>query len=58
MVLWGTCVAAMSSCQTKEHFLVGRFFLGCIEAGLFPGILFILTCWYKKDEMGECFVVC
>ena len=29
-----------------------RFFLGIIEAGFFPGVLYIMTCWYKKDEIG------
>lgn len=33
LVVWGVCVAAMSTAKTAKHFLVGRFFLGCIEAG-------------------------
>lgn len=33
LVVWGACVAAMSTAKTSKHFLVGRFFLGCIEAG-------------------------
>ena len=53
MAVWGVCVAAMSTCKTSKHFLIGRFFLGCIEAGLFPGALYLLTCWYKKEEVGE-----
>lgn len=51
--VWGTCVAAMSQCDTRAHLLVGRTFLGCIEAGLFPGALFLLTTWYKRSELGE-----
>jgi MFS family permease len=42
----------MSTSKTRGHFLVGRVFLGCIEAGLFPGALYLLTCWYKKAEVG------
>lgn len=53
MAVWGACVAAMSTCKTREHFLIGRFFLGCIEAGLFPGALYLLTSWYTKAEIGE-----
>jgi MFS family permease len=53
MAIWGACVAAMSTCKTREHFLIGRFFLGCIEAGLFPGALYLLTSWYTKAEIGE-----
>jgi MFS family permease len=52
MAVWGVCVAAMSQCKTREHLLIGRFFLGCIEAGLFPGALYLLTCWYTKGEIG------
>ncbi|KAL8376090.1 hypothetical protein RB595_007282 [Gaeumannomyces hyphopodioides] len=57
MGVWGACVAAMSTAGSRGHFLVGRFFLGCIEAGMYPGALFILTCWYKKDEVGKRFCV-
>lgn len=53
MVVWGTCVAAMSTADTVNKFYVARLFLGCIEAGLFPGALFLLTCWYKRAEIGK-----
>lgn len=33
--------------------LVGRVFLGTIEAGLYPGALFILSCYYTKKEVGK-----
>lgn len=29
-----------------------RFFLGLTEAGLFPGVQFYLSCWYKRGEFG------
>lgn len=29
-----------------------RFFLGLAEAGLFPGIGYFLSCWYRRDEFG------
>nr|POF23931.1 putative transporter [Quercus suber] len=29
-----------------------RWFLGMTEAGLFPGISYYLSCWYKRDEFG------
>lgn len=29
-----------------------RFFLGLTEAGLFPGVQFYLSCWYKRSEFG------
>ena len=32
--------------------MVARFFLGLTEAGLFPGINYYLSCWYKRSEFG------
>lgn len=29
-----------------------RFFLGVSEAGLFPGVAYYLSCWYKRGELG------
>ena len=32
--------------------MAARFFLGMAEAGLFPGINYYLSCWYKRNEFG------
>lgn len=32
--------------------ITARFFLGLTEAGLFPGVQFYLSCWYKRSEFG------
>ncbi|KAF8685035.1 MFS general substrate transporter [Rhizoctonia solani] len=32
--------------------LLTRFFLGFVEAAFFPGALFILSKWYKREELG------
>lgn len=53
VLVWGAVVAGMSASKNASAFLAGRFFLGCIEAGLFPGALYLLTCWYKKSEVGK-----
>lgn len=29
-----------------------RWFLGLAEAGLFPGVSYYLSCWYKRSELG------
>ena len=29
-----------------------RWFLGLTEAGLFPGVGYFLSCWYKRSEFG------
>ena len=30
-----------------------RFLLGLFESGLFPGLNFFLTGWYKRDELNK-----
>lgn len=32
--------------------MAARWFLGVCEAGLFPGINYYLSCWYRRDEFG------
>ena len=31
-------------------FLAARFFLGVAESGLFPGVVFYLSMWYRREE--------
>ena len=30
-----------------------RFFVGLAEGGLYPGLIFILGSWYRKDELAK-----
>ena len=32
--------------------MAARWFLGLAEAGLFPGVNYYLSCWYKREEFG------
>lgn len=32
--------------------MAARWFLGLTEAGLFPGVNYYLSCWYKRSEFG------
>lgn len=32
--------------------MAARWFLGVTEAGLFPGVNYYLSCWYKRKEFG------
>ncbi|KAF8269773.1 major facilitator superfamily domain-containing protein [Lactarius quietus] len=29
-----------------------RWMLGMMEAGMFPGVVYYLSCWYKRSELG------
>jgi MFS family permease len=55
MLVWGALSAAMASVPNYSSLLAFRFILGCIESGFFPGVLFLLSCWYKPAEIGKRF---
>ena len=52
MVLWGICMVCMGLTHNFQGMMAARFFLGMAEAGLFPGINYYLSCWYKRSEFG------
>jgi hypothetical protein len=52
MIVWGVLSALMSLSNNYATMLAFRFILGCIEAGFFPGVLYLLSCWYTSAELG------
>ncbi len=40
----------MGLVQNLAGFYVSRFFLGVAESGLFPGVVFYFSMWYKRRE--------
>lgn len=50
MLSWGIVSTLMGVCQTFGGFVAARFFLGVTESGLFPGVVFYLSMWYKRTE--------
>ncbi|KAF9884628.1 hypothetical protein FE257_001381 [Aspergillus nanangensis] len=52
MLLWGICMTCMGLVHNYGGLLTARWFLGLTEAGLFPGVGYFLSCWYKRDEFG------
>ncbi|KAG0639158.1 major facilitator superfamily domain-containing protein [Tuber brumale] len=52
MVLWGICMTFMGFCRNFSEMMAARWFLGLTEAGLFPGVNYYLSCWYKRREFG------
>ncbi|KAK5043574.1 hypothetical protein LTR84_011381 [Exophiala bonariae] len=49
---WGVIMALMGLVTNYSGLLACRFFLGLAEAGLFPGVNYYLSCWYKRSEIG------
>ncbi|KAJ9602428.1 hypothetical protein H2200_012970 [Cladophialophora chaetospira] len=52
MILWGICMTTMGLVHNFGGLMTARWFLGITEAGLFPGVNYYLSCWYKRSEFG------
>lgn len=52
MIAWGIVMTLMGIVQNFKGLFITRFFLGVCEAGLFPGIAYYLTHWYKRSELN------
>lgn len=52
IIAWGVIMTLMGVVSNYAGLLAARFFLGIAEAGLFPGVNFYLSCWYKSSEIG------
>ncbi|KAK3389411.1 major facilitator superfamily domain-containing protein [Podospora didyma] len=51
-VIWGVLMAGMGFVHDWRLLFVPRVLLGAAEAGMFPGICFYISCWYRRDEFG------
>ncbi|OOQ88616.1 MFS transporter [Penicillium brasilianum] len=49
-LIWGVVATLLGVVQNYPGFLASRFFLGVAESGLFPGVVFYLSMWYKRNE--------
>lgn len=52
ILLWGLIMTMMGLVTNYGGLLACRFILGLAEAGLFPGVNYYLSCWYKRSELG------
>lgn len=52
MFFWGCSMVGMGFVYNWSGLMAARWFLGLAEAGLFPGINYYLSCWYKRSEFG------
>ena len=51
-VFWGCSMLGMGFVKNWSGLMAARWFLGLTEAGLFPGVNYYLSCWYKRSEFG------
>jgi MFS family permease len=49
-LIWGVVATLLGIVQNYSGYLSSRFFLGVAESGLFPGVVFYLSMWYKRNE--------
>jgi len=52
MLVWGIVMTTMGLVHNFSGLATARWFLGLAEAGLFPGVNYYLSCWYKRSEFG------
>ncbi|KAL6706872.1 hypothetical protein ACN47E_005015 [Coniothyrium glycines] len=52
MIWWGICMTCMGLVHNYAGLMTARWWLGVAEAGLFPGVNYYLSCWYKRSEFG------
>lgn len=50
MFCWGLVTIATYAIQDFAGLTATRFFLGAFEAGLFPGMVYYMTFWYRANE--------
>ncbi|PBK69250.1 MFS general substrate transporter [Armillaria solidipes] len=52
MFFWGIMMTVQGLVHNYGGLLGMRWMLGTFEAGLFPGVNYYLSCWYKRSEFG------
>lgn len=57
MFTWGGISMCLAACNSYKTLAVVRLFLGIVEAGFAPGILFLLSSWYRKNELATRFAL-
>jgi len=45
-------MVGMGFVRSWDGLMAARWFLGVMEAGLFPGVNYYLSCWYKRNEFA------
>jgi MFS family permease len=50
--LWSVVSGCTAAADNYTHLVVIRFFLGIVEAPFFPGVFYLLSCWYTRKELA------
>ncbi|EJF62070.1 MFS transporter [Dichomitus squalens LYAD-421 SS1] len=50
MFCWGAMTMLLAAVKNFSGLVAVRFFLGAFESGLFPGLVYVITFWYRPEE--------
>ncbi|KIV78622.1 hypothetical protein PV11_06256 [Exophiala sideris] len=53
MIVWGAVSVAVKGVNSLGGLIAFRVALGILEAGFFPGVMLVLSCWYKPKELSK-----
>ncbi|KAH7090540.1 major facilitator superfamily domain-containing protein [Paraphoma chrysanthemicola] len=51
-LLWSGVSAATAAVKSPNELFAVQFILGIIEAPLFPGAVYLMSCWYTRRELA------
>ena len=57
MTIWGALTCCMAAITDFKHLVILRIFVGVFESGFAPGILLIISSWYRKEEQSKRFAI-
>ncbi|KAK0609503.1 major facilitator superfamily domain-containing protein [Bombardia bombarda] len=49
-IIWGIVATLLGVVHNLTGFFIARFFLGVAESGLFPGVVYYFSMWYRRRE--------
>jgi MFS family permease len=53
MITWGLISAGMAFVWDEWSFYIMRMLLGIAEAGLYPGVMYFLTRWFRREDRAK-----
>ncbi|GKT65599.1 hypothetical protein ColTof4_03637 [Colletotrichum tofieldiae] len=57
MAVWGVLTCVMAVVKSYHHLIILRVFVGIMESGFAPGILLIISSWYRRAEQSRRFAI-
>lgn len=52
MIMFGSMAMLSAACTNFGGIVTTRWFLGMAESGFYPGVIFYLTTFYKRNELA------